>query len=613
MPTLSTSPPLRLGYVNVGGLASDRLQSMLQVCHDGINGELFDFLCVGETWFHTTTDAASCSFEGYHALAHCMRPPGRAGGRGHGGVSVYARTGAAAWWGPTLASTDPANGLVWIDVPSCRLTILACYLAPTNSTWWKSHPTALPAILSGLTAAHGKGFATIILGDFNAHMGMMDCDVPGESDFDAADDTFFDNHIYTLIPKPRVSSDARIDDRGHNIMDLLRSCQTVLLNGRAPGNNAGHTFRSQSHNTTSVLDYACISAEHYRGILDFSVFDGGWPDHMLLSLSWQPTAHPPAVPQDPPSGRIKHIYRPPVALMSLRDHADDYFRAYVGPLAKLHHALAQGMSLSTTLPSLVSIIQHVADMRVPSLDGHAPLAQGWWDASCLAAKQAGREAYGSFLRLKRSTGVGTPATADAQAHFNRLRSAYRSLRRRKKYEWGEKREEALLLRSITNPQVFWRSVCGTAKQPLPIQDLSVWTDHFAGVLDPAQEAPEFGGAHDPFQNEEHRQNMKRNLIQLPQCSRLQQQQQQHPAYMEALNAEVTCDEVNHCLKLLHRGRMADADGLTAEALQYCWMGWRGKTDMDASPSPACQLFRECLRGVLQQMWTEECMPYGRTV
>ncbi len=27
--------------------------------------------------------------------------------------------------------------------------------------------------------------------------------------------------------------------------------------------------------------------------------------------------------------------------------------------------------------------------------------------------------------------------------------------------------------------------------------------------------------------------------------------------------------------------------------------------MDASPSPACQLFRECLRGVLQQMWTEE--------
>jgi hypothetical protein len=291
--------------------------------------------------------------------------------------------------------------------------------------------------------------------------------------------------------------------------------------------------------------------------------------------------------------------------MSLRDHADDYLRAYVGPLAALHHALSQGQPLSTTLPCLVSIIQHVADMRAPSLDGHAPPAEGWWDAACLAAKQAAREAYGSFLRLKRLAGVDAPATAAAQAHVNRLRSAYRSLRRRKKYEWGAKREEALMHMSITNPQRFWRSVCGTVRQQLPIQDLSVWTSHFGGVLAPPQEALAFGGAHDPFQNEQHRQDMKKNLVQLPQRSRLQQQQRQHPAYMEALNAEVTCGEVDYCLSLLHRGRMADADGLTAEALQYCWMGWRGKTDMDASPSPACQIFRECLRGVLQQMWTEE--------
>ena len=45
--------------------------------------------------------------------------------------------------------------------------------------------------------------------------------------------------------------------------------------------------------------------------------------------------------------------------------------------------------------------------------------------------------------------------------------------------------------SIANPQRFWRSVCGTVKQQLPIQDLSVWTSHFEGVLAPPQETLAF--------------------------------------------------------------------------------------------------------------------------
>ena len=589
---MAASHALRLGYVNLGGIREATWSPLLQVCRDAMRDHCqFDIICIGETWFHSVDCATAWNIDGYQHLVHLTRPAPQGRGRGHGGISVYINDHFRDSFGTISFREDVSSGIIWLEIPRCKLVIAVCYLAHPTSTWLLRAHNPLPPLLEGLTSAHGRGFMTVLIGDLNAHIGSLDHDVPGENDLDYAPPSpaCYDLHAYAGIPKPRLSSDPRIDSRGLELLDLLRACQMVLLNGRAPGNNSGPTFTSATHATTGVLDYACISASSYSHVHDLH-FINGWSEHCLLSLSFTPLCLPPPCLRR----SVFRVYRPPMDTSAQVAIAASRLAAFEGALQSLWSDMQAGLSLAESLHRLTPIICHVADVRPPRSSPHT---SSWWDDTCAQAKLQVREAYWAYLRLRRRLhGVSADQLSLAREHFTHLRSSYKSLCRSKKCAWEAARETSLVDLALSHPRRFWRSWGGPTSSRLLLTDVGPWTTHFQQVLQhttPASMSAETEGLKQVF--------LDRQVEQLH-CL-----QHDDPTYLSELNADLTASLVSHCLHTMHRHRAADSQGLTVEALQFCWMQWLDPDPLLPSPSPlppSCSLFRQCLCHMLQRMWED---------
>ncbi len=112
--------------------------------------------------------------------------------------------------------------------------------------------------------------STLILGDFNARTGdLSDTDTMnvslGELTTLPSDLTQFNNDIPN-----RQNCDRKINERGRELIDLCKTTNHIILNGRFLGDSMGY-FTFMNDNGCSVVDYALADTELFKRVMYIKV------------------------------------------------------------------------------------------------------------------------------------------------------------------------------------------------------------------------------------------------------------------------------------------------------------------------------------------------------
>jgi hypothetical protein len=252
---------LRVRYVNVRGKAYVGHDPGLLNC---------DLVCFAETR-HVAGGQPWLAVPGYSTYECC-----RVGHRQAGGLCVLLRRVSRWFRSGVRVRVDVAHGILWVHANRHQLTVACLYLSPASSRLYQSGvlaPDPLLALMQGVETAQGWGHRCVVVGDMNIRVGGWCCDVPEQfADVPAGlhpalGAIAVDPTVYEGVPRQRLSSDRVVTrGQGDHLMQCLQSACLVVLNGRAPGDEAGAATYVQPHGRgrgvpgTSVVDLMCAGA-----------------------------------------------------------------------------------------------------------------------------------------------------------------------------------------------------------------------------------------------------------------------------------------------------------------------------------------------------------------
>lgn len=587
---MGDSDVLRTMTLNVGGRALERVPLAVALV-PGL--EMYGFL---ETMHHV----GNCRdldnlVEGYAAW-HCVRPA-PAIGRQHGGVTVYIRRDFAARHG-CLVRCEETTGIIWVNLPACRVTVAVCYFSPAYSPVYNHgflHTDPVQCLFAGIQRASSQGHNVVVMGDLNIRVGGLAWDVP---DITAPLPPFVAPEMLSVaeadlegIPHARASMDRAVPDpdSASQFMQGLCSSRMVLLNGRAPppvssalpgGGNARNdtlTCHVPGGGGGSVVDFALTSRGLFARVSSFEVMPFRTclsRDHSAIVLQlqlppWDAVANAGAA-------RGRRVCRP---------QRDRYAAALVDCAACFQDLLSTwrqgGTSAATAHSQLVSMIRQAA-RACGGVQGAAVTRQGgnqpWFDAECQAAKHALQQAC-LQAHHGRGGGVGEgDADPAALAALHVARRSYKAVIAAKKQAYYTQQQVNLIETYFSQHQRdYWRVLFGPRHAACPVDDVSEWTEWFSNLL---------GSQPASVALTAEQQCVKQQLYEA--CSRLSQED------AEVLNSPLSLEEVA-CAMCLATGRAADLQGLTGEAIRVA-----AEVPEDQGEY-VCKPFVECMQWLLQRL------------
>ena len=251
---------------NVGGLNSCITDADF-LTH--VHGHDLIFLC--ETWQKVDS---SFSLQNYKSVS-IPRPESMRSKRGHGGICLFYKSELDN--GITILKTDK-NGMLCIKPSKCFLgfttDIYMCfvYIPPNNSVYFNKHNVRLFEQLEQIIRCYSGNGKVIVMGDLNARCGERSdfIETNGYEEFLPTLDT--DNFSINDIPH-RFTMDKTINSSGIKLLDVCRSSDLKIVNGRI-GDDAGigsYTFLSPSGR--SLIDYVLMPVELFAIVGEFIVHD----------------------------------------------------------------------------------------------------------------------------------------------------------------------------------------------------------------------------------------------------------------------------------------------------------------------------------------------------
>ena len=237
----------------------------LKVCND------FDILGIVE--LHTKNTP---SIQGYKLIKDKIRDKRHNGPKISGGIAIFAKKEIAH-----MVKYVPNNheDSVWVKLPkevtgeTKDIYIGTCYISPPprnnpaqpNDTILEDKHKSLEKIFREAQTFSQKG-EVILQGDINARIGNQ----PDFLSKDKFDDLFgIENQD---INPPRNSEDKTVCERGSILLDLCRSFDYLIANGRKPGDLFGK-YTSIQWNGSAVVDYVITPASTLQRIVEFKVGD----------------------------------------------------------------------------------------------------------------------------------------------------------------------------------------------------------------------------------------------------------------------------------------------------------------------------------------------------
>ena len=226
----------------------------------------FDILGVAE--LHTNSTPG---IKGFKLIKNKIRTKLHKGPKISGGIAVFAKKEISHM--VRLVPNDNEDS-IWVRLPKEStgevndIYIGTCYISPPGRN---SKPQGMEndkhdclySFFEEVRKFSQKG-EVILQGDLNARTAAM-------PDFLTKDK--FDEHFGICNEEkntPRNSEDKKVCERGSLLLDICRSEDLVIANGRKPGDLFGK-FTSIQWNGSSVVDYVIAPSSNISRVVDFSV------------------------------------------------------------------------------------------------------------------------------------------------------------------------------------------------------------------------------------------------------------------------------------------------------------------------------------------------------
>ena len=452
-----------------------------------------------------------------------------------GGVAIYAKT----WLTPyiTLVKVRPEYGMIWIkvhDIVSDKspLFVACVYIPHEGSTYYKGvHgidlATHFETLMQDVMSFQAQG-VVIMTGDFNGRIGQAqqwDNDIDERTWCCLSPSGVQLVHHHFLAPD-RGSRDDVINNVGKHIIDLYRSCDLCVMNGRVPGDIDGAYMFEQlglvsGQSRQSVIDYFMASAPLFlyddgtckqgfmMKVIDFQGCpmrgSGNRYDHRPITLVIPAECIPLRAVVDMKSNNERHETTsrgvgcdgaPDVALRWnpawLRQYVD-IIETDGTVMTMLNACQSQACDASESEHMLTRAVWHAASLlhakcggvirragRACNAEDNVGFTQNaWYSDACRTLRHR--------LKLAEWSGI-----CDEGYTVQRLRAEYRSQVKKDKAAYYLRRHEEVMQNLYYSPKKFWKWFQGSGKSAV-IDDVDAWTNYFDKLLRANGQAQYFGG------------------------------------------------------------------------------------------------------------------------
>ena len=326
---LTTSDRLSFFAWNIHGITSKSLGNKLQSTDflDIINGS--DFIILTETWKCSNVDVT-----GYRSINQ-DGVMSKNGGRNSGGIILLYKNVFHDWI--SIVKTSP--NFLWFKInkhyTKTTEDIYACglYIKPITSNYFD--PEIFEELEKDILNFSSKG-SILLLGDLNSRTGKYSDSVC----HDGHNIITNDQSDSSFCPSQRNSYDNDLNSHGKRLLDICKSADLKILNGRVSGDTLGRpTF--QGRNGISVIDYAICYQDLFLNVPNFVVEQPySLSDHSPIvawinintsvpeinsSLENNPLSHLPIqfLWENDSAKKFKDILRSPDLQMLIRDYNED--------------------------------------------------------------------------------------------------------------------------------------------------------------------------------------------------------------------------------------------------------------------------------------------------
>ena len=223
-----------------------------------------DFVGIMETHVHDQI-LDKMNIPGFHRLSVKNRTKNLKSNTASGGIAVFIREHLMKIFTVVEMENEDA---IWVKMGKeviggeRDLYIGTCYFSPSKGA---EREREIAKLTENIIYLNNKG-SVIIIGDLNAKIGTLDDTITPDK---------FDEGFDITIGKPpprRNSQDNAVNARGNEMLDMCKSLDINIINGRKTGDLFG-SYTCFKYNGNSVVDYLLTSASLFQQISYFKVGD----------------------------------------------------------------------------------------------------------------------------------------------------------------------------------------------------------------------------------------------------------------------------------------------------------------------------------------------------
>lgn len=255
---------------NINGLAKNSLNGDKALNHDFVyNICNCDLFALSETWTHDALTIPNF---------RCINQPAnkigsQKSGRSSGGIMLFYKESIAKF----ISKVKSTSYYICCKIEkqlfniSKDVYVCAVYIPPDNSRYFNQE--LLDELVDDILVFSSMGHL-IILGDFNARTGTCDDFIMKEGN------KYLPNCQNSKFHEPvkRNSFDNTVNKHGKWLLDLCRTFDLGILNGRTKGDTFGQ-ITSHNRNGVSVVDYIVVDLELLPLVQSFVVRPPNYLSH----------------------------------------------------------------------------------------------------------------------------------------------------------------------------------------------------------------------------------------------------------------------------------------------------------------------------------------------
>ena len=410
----------------------------------------YDMICLMETWSSVRTNV---KLSGYEKPLHRYRHKRRKKGRRSGGLLLYYKKHLAAGI-KEIPKTH--EDLLWVkldkeffsfisDVYLCTAYIAPQYSTTTNAAFLQMEKDA---------ARFSKLGDIALFGDFNARTSNLKDYIENDTR-----DKYIQNANNYSVDRPkhnivRCNQDTKINARGKDLVNLCKSADLRILNGRTIGDLMGDYTVIKS-NGKSVVDYNIVSKQFLHNIIHFRVGDPNYlSDHNFLE----------SVIRCELNDNITKVKKSPMRRMYDRFiwemDSSVFFNEAIndndtkGMIRNFLENQYDENNTNIAVNDFTSILAQAGNkvLKLKHSKGLSPnkgsaIKYPWFDNNCYGLRQSLRQ---KGKQLKRSKDI----KEDSQKFRISCRK-YKKLLREKKKEYKQKLLKEMESLKSSNPKLYW--------------------------------------------------------------------------------------------------------------------------------------------------------------